>query len=187
MNLDVRWRCPVTWCFLFRPASSMFLRTIQTPPSFASASKTFRISKTFCRTSSWLMCKFNFSDYLENFPIILPFSSEKLQSTNLGATLEFNMPALTLLLRRQSEQNPTASYFNVDILKYTVKSKPGAQSCPFQLVSYWKCEPSHTDLKIDYKYNNHSMASPSPVLNVSISVPVDGGVKNVQSKPHSAW
>lgn len=105
----------------------------------------------------------------------------------MGATLEFNMPALTLLLRRQSEQNPTASYFNVDILKYTVKSKPGAQSCPFQLVSYWKCEPSHTDIKIDYKYNSHSMASPSPLLNVSITVPVDGGVKNVQSKPHSAW
>lgn len=120
------------------------------------------------------------------------------------------MPALTLLLRRQSEQNPTASYFNVyvlyffknqikiisfqillcisrDILKYTVKSKLGAQSCPFQLVSYWKCEPTHTDIKIDYKYNSHAMAQASPLLNVSISVPVDGGVRNVQSKPHSAW
>lgn len=101
--------------------------------------------------------------------------------------LEFNMPALTQLLRRQSEQNPSASYFNVDILKYTIKSKPGAQSTPFQLVSYWKCEPSHTDIKIDYKYNSHSMASASPLLNVSITVPVDGGVKNVQSKPHSTW
>lgn len=110
--------------------------------------------------------------------------SEKQTSNTI---LEFNMPALTLLLRRQSEQNPTASYFNVDILKYTIKSKTGAQSCPFQLVSYWKCEPSHTDIKIDYKYNNHAMASASPLLNVSISVPVDGGVRNVQSKPHSAW
>lgn len=33
---------------------------------------------------------------------------------------EFNMPALTSLLRKQFEQNPTASYFNVDILKYQV-------------------------------------------------------------------
>lgn len=97
------------------------------------------------------------------------------------------MPALTALLRRQSEQNPTASYFNVDILKYQIKAKGGASSCPFQLVSYWKCEPSHTDIKIDYKYNNHAMAAPSPLLNVALSVPVDGGVKNVQSKPHSAW
>jgi hypothetical protein len=114
--------------------------------------------------------------------------SDKLQLANMTTTtLEFNMPALTLLLRRQSEQNPTASYFNVDILKYTVKSKPGAQSCPFQLVSYWKCEQTHTDIKIDYKYNSHAMTQPSPLLNVSISVPVDGGVRNVQSKPHSAW
>lgn len=97
------------------------------------------------------------------------------------------MPALTALLRRQSEQNPTASYFNVDILKYQVKSKSGALSCPFQLVCYWKCEPTQTDIKIDYKYNSHAMAAPSPLLNVSISVPVDGGVKNVLSKPFSAW
>lgn len=113
--------------------------------------------------------------------------SDKLQSTSFSTLLEFNMPALTALLRRQSEQNPTASYFNVDILKYQVKTKIGATSCPFQLVSYWKCEPTHTDIKIDYKYNNHAMAAPSPLLNVALSVPVDGGVKNVQSKPHSAW
>lgn len=29
----------------------------------------------------------------------------------------FNMVQLTALLKRQSEQNPSASYFNVDILK----------------------------------------------------------------------
>lgn len=97
------------------------------------------------------------------------------------------MTSLTSLLRKQYEQNQSASYFNVDILKYQVKAKPGAASCPFQLVTYWKCEQTHTDLKIDYKYNSHAMATPSPLLNVSISVPVDGGVRNVQSKPHSAW
>lgn len=105
----------------------------------------------------------------------------------MQTVIEFNMSALTALLRRQSEHNPTASYFNVDILKYQVKAKDGAHSCPFQLVCYWKCETSHTDLKIDYKYNNHGMATASPLLNVAISVPVNGGVKNVQSKPHSAW
>lgn len=97
------------------------------------------------------------------------------------------MAALTALLRRQSEQNPTASYFNVDILKYQIKAKQGAGSCPFQLVCYWKCEQMHTDIKIDYKYNSHAMSAPSPLLNVAITVPVDGDVKNVQSKPHSVW
>jgi len=58
------------------------------------------------------------------------------------------MSALTTLLRRQAEQNPSASYFNVDILKYQIKGKEGAGSCPFQLVAYWKCEATHTDLKV---------------------------------------
>lgn len=97
------------------------------------------------------------------------------------------MPALTALLRRQSEQNPTAAYFNVDILKYQIKTKPGAGSCPFQLVSYWKCEQNHTDLKIDYKYNLHAMSSPSPLLNVSVAVPVDGGVTDLHSMPSAIW
>lgn len=61
---------------------------------------------------------------------------------------EFNMSALTTLLRRQAEQNPSASYFNVDILKYQIKNKEGASSCPFQIVAYWKCETDHTDLKV---------------------------------------
>lgn len=70
------------------------------------------------------------------------------QSTADSAVFEFNMSALTTLLRRQAEQNPSASYFNVDILKYHIKNKEGAGSCPFQLVAYWKCESTHTDLKV---------------------------------------
>ncbi|XP_017073679.2 F-BAR domain only protein 2 isoform X3 [Drosophila eugracilis] len=112
---------------------------------------------------------------------------DRQQSSTVSTMLEFNMSALTALLRRQAENNPAASYFNVDILKYQVRTKPGASSCPFQLVSYWKCESSYTALKVDYKYNNHAMASASPLLNVTLSVPVNGSVRNVQSKPHSAW
>ncbi|XP_069693088.1 F-BAR domain only protein 2 isoform X2 [Periplaneta americana] len=109
------------------------------------------------------------------------------QSSSESMLFEFNMSALTALLRRQSEQNPSASYFNVDILKYQIKPKSGAGSCPFQLVAYWKCESSHTALRVDYKYNSHAMASPSPLLNLTVAVPVDGGVKSMQSKPTSQW
>ncbi|XP_046405165.1 F-BAR domain only protein 2 isoform X1 [Ischnura elegans] len=112
---------------------------------------------------------------------------DNLQSTPDSMVFEFNMNALTSLLRRQSEQNPSASYFNVDILKYQVRPRPGAASCPFQLVAYWKCEAKHTDLKVDYKYNSHAMASPSPLLNLTVAVPVDGGVKSMQSKPMGQW
>ncbi|XP_049844711.1 F-BAR domain only protein 2 isoform X7 [Schistocerca gregaria] len=109
------------------------------------------------------------------------------QSSHDSTVFDFNMNALTALLRRQSDQNPSASYFNVDILKYKIKPKSGAGSCPFQLVAYWKCESSHTDLRIDYKYNSHAMSSASPLLNLTVAVPVDGGVKNMQSKPNAQW
>lgn len=84
------------------------------------------------------------------------------QAITDSTLFEFNMSALTALLRRQAEQNPTASYFNVDILKYQIKNKEGAGSCPFQIVAYWKCNPTHTDLKVhryfpttnQYAYSN---------------------------------
>ncbi|KAL3290141.1 hypothetical protein HHI36_023505 [Cryptolaemus montrouzieri] len=121
---------------------------------------------------------------------ILP--NKKLVSTDNGQSpdvlvIEFNMNALSTLLKKQFEQNPSASYFNVDILKYQIKPNPGANSCPFQLVAYWKCTNAHTDLKVDYKYNSHAMASPSPLLNVTVAVPIDGGLKNFQSKPTAHW
>eukprot|EP00094_Tigriopus_californicus_P011778 TCALIF_11376-PA protein Name:"Similar to fcho2 FCH domain only protein 2 (Danio rerio)" AED:0.10 eAED:0.10 QI:407/0.83/0.84/1/0.83/0.76/13/220/1015 len=108
-------------------------------------------------------------------------------STNDLAVFEFKMPALKELLRKQSEMNPNASYFNIDILKYQIKSLPGAASCPLQMVAYWKCTDSHTDLRLDYKYNAHAIAQAKPLQNVSVSAPIDGGVTNMQSKPNATW
>ncbi len=70
---------------------------------------------------------------------------------------------------------------------FQVKAKPGAGSCPLQLVSYWKCSDTHTDIRLDYKYNAHAMASPCALLNMSIAVPVEGGVVNMQSQPTGTW
>lgn len=114
-------------------------------------------------------------------------SINAMMSTRDTTVVEFNMPALTSLLKRQSEKNPTAQYFNVDILKYQIRPKAGAASCPYQLVSYWKCERDHTDLKVDYKYNLHAMSPPSPLLNVSVCVPMNGAVKNVIAMPKNTW
>ena len=55
------------------------------------------------------------------------------------------------------------------------------------MVAYWKCESDHTDLRLDYKYNAHAMSLPAALMNLSIAVPVDGGVKNMQSKPNGTW
>ncbi|XP_076668817.1 F-BAR domain only protein 2 isoform X2 [Andrena cerasifolii] len=121
------------------------------------------------------------------FPNNQLVSMDATQTTVDSTIFEFNMSALTTLLRKQAEQNPSASYFNVDILKYQIKCKDGAGSCPFQLVAYWKCESTHTDLKIDYKYNSRAMASPSPLLNLHVAAPIDGGFKSLNSKPQAQW
>ena len=68
-----------------------------------------------------------------------------------------------------------------------VRAKHGAGSCPLQMVAYWKCEDTHTDLRLDYKYNAHTMATPCPLLNLTVAVPIDGGVKNMQSQPTGTW
>ncbi|XP_077441992.1 F-BAR domain only protein 2 [Vanacampus margaritifer] len=98
----------------------------------------------------------------------------------------FNMQALTAYLRKASEQNPAASYYNVDILKYQVQSD-GIHSTPLNLAVYWKCASGSTDLRVDYRYNPDSMAAPGPLGNLQILVSVDGGVTSMQSLPVALW
>ncbi|XP_058430126.1 F-BAR domain only protein 2 isoform X1 [Marmota monax] len=97
-----------------------------------------------------------------------------------------NMQAVTIYLKKLSEQNPAASYYNVDVLKYQVSSN-GIQSTPLNLATYWKCSASTTDLRVDYKYNPEAMVAPSVLSNIQVVVPVDGGVTNMQSLPPAVW
>ncbi|XP_068941073.1 F-BAR domain only protein 2 isoform X4 [Petaurus breviceps papuanus] len=97
-----------------------------------------------------------------------------------------NMQAVTLYLKKLAEQNPSASYYNVDVLKYQVSSN-GIQSTPLNLATYWKCNASTTDLRVDYKYNPEAMIAPSVLSNIQVVVPVDGGVTNMQSLPPAIW
>ncbi|XP_077980830.1 F-BAR domain only protein 2-like [Glandiceps talaboti] len=128
------------------------------------------------------------SDKLEQ---ILPnkqlISIDEVQSNDNSSVYTFNMSALAALLKRQSDQNVAASYFNVDILKYQVKALPGVASTPLQLCTYWKCEPTVTELRIDYRYNSSAMDKAITLSNVQFMVPVDGGVTVMQSKPPATW
>ncbi|XP_073806537.1 F-BAR domain only protein 2 isoform X28 [Danio rerio] len=112
--------------------------------------------------------------------------SDSSQSDTNTKDFWMNMPALTSFLRKSSEQNPAASYYNVDILKYQVCSN-GIQSTPLNLVVYWKCARSTTDLRVDYRYNPEAMQPPAPLTNVQVLVPVNGGVMNMQSLPNAIW
>uniref|UniRef100_A0A1A8EUP5 F-BAR domain only protein 2 n=1 Tax=Nothobranchius korthausae TaxID=1143690 RepID=A0A1A8EUP5_9TELE len=112
--------------------------------------------------------------------------SDSSQSDSNSKDFWFNIQALTSYLRKASEQNPSASYYNVDILKYQVQSD-GIHSTPLNLAVYWKCLSSTTELRVDYSYNPESMASPGPLSNVQVLVHVNGGVTNMHSLPNSIW
>ncbi|PIK54104.1 putative F-BAR domain only protein 2, partial [Apostichopus japonicus] len=99
----------------------------------------------------------------------------------------FNMQNLIMLIKKQFEKNAAASYFNVDILKYQVKPEVDAGSMPLKLCSYWKCETTCTEIRVDYAYNPTAMENPVPLSDVSLIVPVDGGVTVMQSKPAATW
>ncbi|XP_039185014.1 SH3-containing GRB2-like protein 3-interacting protein 1 isoform X12 [Crotalus tigris] len=111
-------------------------------------------------------------------------------STHADAnTKEFwvNMPNLMTHLRKVSEQKPQATYYNVDMLKYQVSTQ-GIQSTPLNLAVNWRCEPTSTDLRIDYKYNIEAMTTPVALNNVQFLVPIDGGVTKLQAVlPPAIW
>ncbi|CAL8320571.1 unnamed protein product [Lota lota] len=112
--------------------------------------------------------------------------SDPSQSDSNSKDFWFNMQALMSYLRKAAEQNPTASYYNVDILKYQVHSS-GIQSTPLNLAVYWKCTAGTTDLCLDYRFNPEPMSGPGPLANVQILVPVDGGVTSMQALPSGIW
>ncbi len=61
------------------------------------------------------------------FKLLLFFRRIPTLSTNETSVFEFQMTALKELLKKQAEQNPKASYFNIDILKYQVRLEKNQQ------------------------------------------------------------
>ncbi|XP_058631278.1 F-BAR domain only protein 2 isoform X5 [Onychostoma macrolepis] len=147
------------------------------------------IIKIFTSTPSPAVLSFKLSN-TSRLEQIMPnqqlLHSDSSQSDTNTKDFWLNMPALTAYLRKSSEQNPAASYYNVDVLKYQVCSN-GIQSTPLNLVVYWKCTSSTTDLRVDYRYNPESMQPPAALTNVQVLVPVSGGVTNMQSLPNANW
>lgn len=109
-------------------------------------------------------------------------SDQQLDSTSLAIDVQ----ALGAHLQKLLVQSPNARYYNVDIVKYVLKSF-GSKSCPLQVVSHWKCEPQSTCLKIEYKYNHAAISSIKPIRNVTFSVSIDANVSGIQGKPHPVW
>ncbi|CAB1332213.1 unnamed protein product, partial [Coregonus sp. 'balchen'] len=96
-----------------------------------------------------------------------------------------NMPNLMTHLKKVAEQKPHATYYNVDMLKYQVSAQ-GLISTPLNLAASWRCAPTSTDLRIDYKYNGNAMTTPVALNNVQFLIPVDGGVTKLQAERRAA-
>lgn len=71
---------------------------------------------------------------------------------------------------------------------YLQVSAMGIKATPLSLAVSWKCDPTSTDLRIDYKYNGEAMTTATALNNVQFLVQVDGGVTNLQAVlPPAAW
>nr|QQY02512.1 SH3-containing GRB2-like protein 3-interacting protein 1 [Cryptocotyle lingua] len=88
----------------------------------------------------------------------------------------------------------TPPYIKLDLLSYTVSFSACGQlpniSPPIHLCTYWRCEPTVTDFRLDYTThwpidNQNALSSARGDLRVHLSV--DGGVARMQSLPLGFW
>uniref|UniRef100_A0A1I7YQY1 FCH domain only protein 2 n=1 Tax=Steinernema glaseri TaxID=37863 RepID=A0A1I7YQY1_9BILA len=87
-------------------------------------------------------------------------------------------------LIEQRRKNPDASFHNVDIIRYELES-PSAP--PLYFTSYRKLEPTHTDLRVDYRLNTDDNGLDAALLNVTFTTKVTGNVTSVTSDPTAKW
>ncbi|KAL6039905.1 hypothetical protein STEG23_004322, partial [Scotinomys teguina] len=97
-----------------------------------------------------------------------------------------NMAALTEALQHQAEQNPTASYYNLVLLRYQF-SRPGPESVPLQMSAHWQCGPTLTRVTVEYSYRAGATAVSTPLTNVQILLPVGEPVASVRLQPAASW
>uniref|UniRef100_A0A9J7Y9W7 SH3GL interacting endocytic adaptor 1 n=1 Tax=Cyprinus carpio carpio TaxID=630221 RepID=A0A9J7Y9W7_CYPCA len=148
------------------------------------------ITRHFANNSSPAVLTFSITNY-SRLEHVLPnpqlLCCDTTQPNPNSKEFWVNMPNLMTHLKKVAEQKPQATYYNVDMLKYQVLQK-GPQSTPLNLAVSWRCEPTSTDLRIDYKYNGGAMTTPVALNNVQFLIPVDGGVSKLQAVlPPAAW
>ncbi|KAL4635026.1 SH3-containing GRB2-like protein 3-interacting protein 1 isoform X2 [Arapaima gigas] len=148
------------------------------------------ITRHFANNPSPAVLTFSITNY-SRLEHVLPnpqlLCCETSQSSANSKEFWVNMPNLMIHLKKVAEQKPQATYYNVEMLKYQVCTQD-IQATPLNLAVSWRCEPTSTDLRIDYKYNGEAMTTPVALNNVQFLVPVNGGVTKLQAVlPPAAW
>ncbi|CAD6193989.1 unnamed protein product [Caenorhabditis auriculariae] len=120
-----------------------------------------------------------------NKQLIDPSSDPK--SDNSLYKFSFDRSLLGEWLNSQAQQRPNSSFYNTEVVRYELHPEAPANSQPpLFLTAYWKFEPMHTDIRIDYRLNTESKMS-SPLVNVTFTTTVSGEVEAVNSEPSVEW
>ncbi|GAA27752.2 FCH domain only protein 2 [Clonorchis sinensis] len=117
-------------------------------------------------------------------PVVIRYLSEELQK-RITSNLD------------SGKSDPTASgppYIKLDLLTYTVSFNAYGQSSnvtpPIHLCTYWRCEPTMTDFRLDYTTHwpiSESTSSLPARGDLRVHLSVDGGVARMQSLPLGFW
>ncbi|XP_022656732.1 F-BAR domain only protein 2-like [Varroa destructor] len=103
-------------------------------------------------------------------------------------TFRVEMAELLAQLKRLYDAQPGQTYFNVDLMKYSLAGGTGASLAPLHLVTYWNCDSAKSDLKVDYLYNATDRWAQRPCNGlVTVTLPPTASVSNVHSKPPCSW
>uniref|UniRef100_H2YU53 MHD domain-containing protein n=1 Tax=Ciona savignyi TaxID=51511 RepID=H2YU53_CIOSA len=126
----------------------------------------------------------NIKDFAPNASLIMADSS---QTEVDSRSFFFNMSALVSHVKKMTDSNPNSPYYNIPVMSYQLSSAAGYDMVPLHISSTWVCDMQSTDICIDYKYVFLAVALHTPVKNIQVIVPVDGGVTNHQSVPQATW
>jgi hypothetical protein len=92
--------------------------------------------------------------------------------------------SLSKWLSEQLNAKPTATFHNVDILRYELVE---TFQPPLFLTSYWKVDPAQTDLRIYYRLNTEDGTIENALLNVVFNTQITGGAILFNSDPSAKW
>lgn len=102
-------------------------------------------------------------------------------------TFYFNKLQLATWLQTQKIAKPDAAFINAEVARYEMDPTAPCNSVPpLYLTAYWKFEPGHTDLRVDYRLNSESPIS-APLLNVNFNTNLTGAVDSVMCDPEGKW
>jgi len=62
----------------------------------------------------------------------------------------------------------------------------GVDDLPLRLQCFWKCDPTVTNYRLDYKYNPSAVKN-TAMTGLAIGVTLDGTVSRHLSKPDGKW